>query len=207
MKVRFEISNLEIEYRQNFVKIRKLILFGTKCPNSVSLRIQSKCVKMQTRTTPNKDTLYAVQGDFYRIEQAQILNKLIHQFHPHLRSSHRRSSVKNGALKNFASMKELLFYPSVKNSTLQNRCYQKFRKCHTKTPALESLFNKATIILKLQKPYGVQQILSVLELVLCTFSQVQSHLITFMSMCQVTAPIFILLNPLIRNIVKWSDTL
>ena len=165
MKVRFEISNLEIEYRQNFVKIRKLILFGTKCPNSISLRIQSKCVKMQTRTTPNKDTLYAVQGDFYRIEQAQILSKLIHQFHPHLRSSHRRSSVKNGALKNFANMKELLFYPSVKNSTLQNRCYQKFRKCHTKTPVLESLFNKATIILKLQKPYGVQQILFVLELV------------------------------------------
>ena len=32
-KVRFEISSSEIEYWQNFVKIKKLILFGTKCPN------------------------------------------------------------------------------------------------------------------------------------------------------------------------------
>ena len=30
--VRFEISTFEIEYRQNFVKIRKLILFDLKCP-------------------------------------------------------------------------------------------------------------------------------------------------------------------------------
>ena len=28
----FEISTVEIEYMQNFVKIRKLILFGPKCP-------------------------------------------------------------------------------------------------------------------------------------------------------------------------------
>ena len=32
-KVRFEISTFNIGYRQNFVKIRKLILFGHKCPN------------------------------------------------------------------------------------------------------------------------------------------------------------------------------
>ena len=32
-KIRFEISTFEIGYRQNFVKIRKLIIFGPKCPN------------------------------------------------------------------------------------------------------------------------------------------------------------------------------
>ena len=32
-KVRFEISSLEIGYRQNFVMVRKLILFAPKCPN------------------------------------------------------------------------------------------------------------------------------------------------------------------------------
>ena len=31
--VRFEISILETGYKQNFVKIRKLIPFGSKCPN------------------------------------------------------------------------------------------------------------------------------------------------------------------------------
>ena len=31
--VRFEISTFKTGYRQNFVKIRKLILFGQKCPN------------------------------------------------------------------------------------------------------------------------------------------------------------------------------
>ena len=31
--VRFEISTFEIGYKGNFVKIRKLILFGPKCPN------------------------------------------------------------------------------------------------------------------------------------------------------------------------------
>ena len=32
--VKIEISTFEIEYIQKFVKIRKLILFGPKCPNS-----------------------------------------------------------------------------------------------------------------------------------------------------------------------------
>ena len=32
-KVRLEISTFKIQYRQNFVKIRKLIYFGPKCPN------------------------------------------------------------------------------------------------------------------------------------------------------------------------------
>ena len=32
-KVKFEISPFEIWYRQNFVGIRKLIVFGPKCPN------------------------------------------------------------------------------------------------------------------------------------------------------------------------------
>ena len=31
--VKFEISTFEIVYMQNFIKIRKLILFGPKCPN------------------------------------------------------------------------------------------------------------------------------------------------------------------------------
>ena len=31
--VRFEISTFEIGYRQNFVKIKKVIPFGPKCPN------------------------------------------------------------------------------------------------------------------------------------------------------------------------------
>ena len=30
---KFEISTFEIGYKQDLVKIRKLILFGTKCPN------------------------------------------------------------------------------------------------------------------------------------------------------------------------------
>ena len=30
--VRFEISTFEIEYRQNFIKVRKLILLDPKCP-------------------------------------------------------------------------------------------------------------------------------------------------------------------------------
>ena len=31
--VKFEISNFEIGYVRNFVKIRNLTLFGPKCPN------------------------------------------------------------------------------------------------------------------------------------------------------------------------------
>ena len=31
--VRFEISTFKIGYMRNFAKIRKLILFGPKCPN------------------------------------------------------------------------------------------------------------------------------------------------------------------------------
>ena len=33
MKVRFEINTFKIEYRQNFLKVRKFILFRTKYPN------------------------------------------------------------------------------------------------------------------------------------------------------------------------------
>ena len=32
INIRFEINTFEIGYRQNFVKIRKLILFDPKCP-------------------------------------------------------------------------------------------------------------------------------------------------------------------------------
>ena len=33
INVKFKISTFEIEYMRNFVKIRKLIFFGLKCPN------------------------------------------------------------------------------------------------------------------------------------------------------------------------------
>ena len=40
--VRFEISTFEKAYRQNFIKIKMLILFGPKCP---SLRIWAKNIR------------------------------------------------------------------------------------------------------------------------------------------------------------------
>ena len=44
--VRFEISTIKIEHRRNFVKIRKLILFGSKCPN---LSICTQTLKIESR--------------------------------------------------------------------------------------------------------------------------------------------------------------
>ena len=44
-KVKFEISAFEIGYRQNFVKIKKLILFDKKCsyPGICSKNFQNQC--------------------------------------------------------------------------------------------------------------------------------------------------------------------
>ena len=46
--VRFDISTFKIEYRQNFVKIRKLIRFGPKCPNLIFLKVDISWPKYQT---------------------------------------------------------------------------------------------------------------------------------------------------------------
>ena len=49
---------------------------------SVSLRIQSECVKIQTRITPNKDTFYAVveasetQAHMYFVKYHLLINVL-----------------------------------------------------------------------------------------------------------------------------------
>ena len=49
-KVKFEISIFEIAYSQNFVKIRKVIVFDLKCPNLGISKLSKTNVKFEIST-------------------------------------------------------------------------------------------------------------------------------------------------------------
>ena len=53
--VRFEISTLEIGYRQNFDKITKLILFGPKYPN------MGICLKFSKTNVTFEDSIFEIR--------------------------------------------------------------------------------------------------------------------------------------------------